>query len=199
MFCKQLAEEDYNPSNDLTDSVVENDNKILVNKFFSENKIFSNNDTKRMNNLQFMMTLISTFIEDDYFSRNSKVLPFIKKYNEEFPTKNNIEKELVSCILFITSINLEINSYWFNKSNTFTLIIELSKYDKDSIDKDSLLSELNIMEEESKVYFSKIEDENISNKRKKYFEFAKEAVNEKKSREHRGDVVKEILEACIKI
>lgn len=199
MFCKQLAEESYNTSSEFTDSVVESENKIIVNNFFSENKIFSNNDARRMNNLQFMMTLISTFIENEYFSRNSKVLPYIKKYNEEFPTKKNIEEELISCLLFIKSINLEVSSYWFNKSNVFTLIIELSKYDKDTIDKNFLLRELNTMDIENKKYFSKIEDEGIDETRKKYFEFAKEAVNEKKSREHRGSVVKEILEQCKKI
>jgi hypothetical protein len=55
------------------------------------------------------------------------------------------------------------------------------------------------MEIKSKQYFSDDTFSEQDSKYVKYFEFAKEAVNEKKSRDYRGEIIHELINTCIKV
>jgi len=194
IFCKQLLENDYNPTEDITDIIIPHETKSILNTFFNENNIFNENDIKRMIALQFVMSIVATLIYSEYFGRNTKTNEFIEKYNSNFNESQYILETLIKLISFLNILNLSPKSYWFNKANIFSLIIELSKINIDELNIERLKENLDTLELESKKYFADIELENISSDHKKYFEYAKEAVNEKKSRIHRGKVVKEILE-----
>ncbi|MCD4757389.1 MAG: DUF262 domain-containing protein [Arcobacteraceae bacterium] len=194
IFAKQLLETDYCPNNDVTDIVINASDKQVINDFFNNNHIFSENDMKRMIALQFVMSIIATMIYSEYFGRNSKVTEYIEEYNSNFKENEKILKVLTDIINFISSLYLDPKSYWFNKANLFSLIIELSKTKLDKIDKQKLKDNLDNFETESKMYFADINLEAMNSDHKKYFEYAKEAVNEKKSRIHRGKVIRSILE-----
>jgi hypothetical protein len=193
MFCKQLLEKDYNPTEDITDIIISEDNKLIINNFFNDNGIFNENDIRRMIALQFVMSIVSTIIYSEYFGRNTKITEFIEAYNSNFKESKHIVQVLVDVISFINTLSLDSKSYWFNKANVFSFIIELSKINLHELNIEKLRDNLNTLELESKKYFADIELESISSDNKKYFEFAKEAVNEKKSRIHRAKVIKEVL------
>lgn len=180
VFCKKLLE-----NCDTYDDPIAKD----ISCFFNENMIFTDNDIRRMIDLQFMMIIIIS-LEIGYFNRTSEINNFLKKYNEDFLIGGKIEIKLHTIIIFINNLNLAANSYWLNKANIFTLIIELSKVDLASVGIKLLQEKLLNLD---KMYFDKDESNQEFNK---YMEVAKEAVNDKKSRVSRGLFISNILNEC---
>ncbi|WP_158211180.1 DUF262 domain-containing protein [Myroides phaeus] len=200
-FAKQIIDEDDKINYDIISYKLLPENKSLLNDFFvNEFKIFSENDIKRMLALQYLLTLITTLIEGNYFRRNDKIQNYIEQFNEEFMDASIYEFGLVDCVKFINKLELPEKSYWFNKANVFTIICELFKFDNiDNIDyqvfKDKLIEiETNNKEyrNSSDNYKEKIEGEI------KYFEVAKEAVNEQSSREFRGKFINDRIILSLK-
>jgi len=197
IFCKQLFDSSFNVDEKFTDVILNTNLRPIILEFFNTSEVFSDNDKKRMADLQFTMTLVATIMEDEYFSRNSKVNKYIQDYNEVFPDYQNIENLIYNSVMFLNKLNLNEKSYWFNKSNIFTLFIEIIKLIKsegntDGLDCSRISTSLNNLEVKSRRYFSKDID-GITNQEIEYIQGAKEAVNEKNIREMRGEFVKKIL------
>lgn len=197
VFCKQIIDKEYTPTNDLTDVVIEPVLKKRMNDFFEKMSVFNDTDRSRMNDLQYIMTLVATIIESDYFSRNTKTNLYIERFNNEFENHSNILKTLEEVITFIEKIDLSSDSYWLNKPNLFNLIIELSTFDKSKINIITLRNQLKEFEMNSKKYFANTDLDKISADAKKYYEFAKEGINEKAARIHRAKIISEILKKSL--
>jgi hypothetical protein len=194
IFCKQLSEREFQPNIENTTAIVVKDTRDLINDFFLNNKVFTENDMKRMNDLQYVMTLVSTLIESDYFSRNTKVIGFIEQYNSEFDRQSIIEEKLLNAINLYNLLELETSSYWFSRTNVFTLLVVFSNAEIGEYNVQKLKEELLDMEVSNKKYFAGIETDQIPAELHKYFEFGKEAVNEKSARIYRADIIKKVLE-----
>ncbi|MFL1404167.1 DUF262 domain-containing protein [Marinobacter sp. M1N3S26] len=197
MYCKQLVDADYQPSIEDTDTTINSRERNFILQFFSESEIFSDYDVKRMNDLQFVMTLVSTLIESEYFIRNSKVTDYIEKYNSSFEPQEQITNAITRAIRIYSSLELDKTSYWLTKSNAFTLLVEFSKYELEQIDIERLQRFLLEIENNNRKYFANIEIESIPSDQVKYFGFAKEAVNARGARIYRGDFISNIIDDCI--
>ena len=133
IFCKQIIDSEYQPDITNTDSIIDGQIRNKIYLFFSENKVFSESDSRRMNSLQFMMTLVTTLIESKFFSRNSIINDYLEKYNSSFDKQGIIEEKLLKAINIYDSLNLEVGSYWFSRSNVFTMLIEFSSLEPENI------------------------------------------------------------------
>jgi len=152
--------------------------------------------------LQYIMTLIATIVENKYFRRNDKVQFYIELYNEEFVDASIIDNRLLATITFIDSLNLDARSYWLNKANAFSLIVELYKFDTSKIDRITLTDELNQFESDYKEWV-KAQANEVPYKERyvgqiKYFEYSREGVNEVAARDHRGEIIKNIITRNLK-
>lgn len=199
LFGKQILEEDKFLNYDIISYKLSGTNKNVLHDFFiKEFKIFTENDVKRMLALQYILTLIAALLEGKYFRRNDKTQEYIELYNEEFINASAIEVSLTTVVKFIIALELNEKSYWFNKANIFTLIIELSKYNLNKIDKTGFKSELQEFEDTYRKYSSSAIDEDaiaidIEEKHVKYYEYSREAVNEMQVREFRGKIISEFI------
>ena len=193
IFCKQISEKDFQPNEENTDAIVDQETRGVINKFFLDNNVFSENDIKRMNDLQYVMTLVSTLIESDYFSRNSKVMGYVEQYNSDFDRQAIVEKKILNAISIYNKLELEANSYWLTRTNVFTLLVIFSNIDISLYDLIALKEELLKMDISNRKYFAGIEIDQIPSEQHKYFEFGKEAVNEKSARSYRADIVHGLL------
>ena len=142
-----------------------------------------------MIDLQFMMLIVIS-LEIGYFNRTSEINNFLEKYNESFSNGDKIQNELLNIINFINKLELDKRSYWLNKANIFTLIIELSKVELNTLNINTLKEKLSYLES---IYKNESK-ENIDFL--KYIEVAKEAVNDKKSRIIRGEFIQNIFMEC---
>jgi hypothetical protein len=195
IFCKQIVDPDYQPTADITDIVLEEHIKLELNVFFLQNDVFSNSDKSRMFDLQYAMLIVSTFLEGDYYGRSAKVEEYLKKYNASFEPYKDVLDLLTKSIRTISRLKFSDKSYWFNKANLFTLIIELSKIDNSLINIEKLEASLLDLETKNDIYFSDedLSKMSISDDEKKYFEVARQGSNEKASRMHRGKVISQLI------
>ena len=198
VFCKQIVDAAYNPTKEDTDIVLDKQIKDELNEFFINNNIFSENDISRMFDVQYVMLIISTFLEGSYYGRSAKVNEYFEKYNTEFRIYEVPLGYLLNSIRIINQLQLSKFSYWFNKANLYTLIIELSKKESTKLDLQKLETLLLDIETKVDLYFSDEESINITEDEKKYFEVARQGSHEKASRIHRGKLISELLDNCVK-
>lgn len=193
IFCKQIVDSSYNPTDDVTDIVLEKQIKLKLNNFFLDNNVFSDNDKSRMFDIQYAMLIVSTILEGNYYGRSLKVEEYLKKYNSSFELYQKALDSLIKSVDIILKLHLNKKSYWYNKANLFTLIIELSNKDNKNLDLNKLEHRLLDLETKNDDYFSEIDLDTISDDEKKYFEFARQGSNEKVARVHRGKVISKII------
>ncbi len=198
VFCKQIVDSDYRPTKDDTDIILDVNIKKELNVFFKVNNVFSENDLSRMFDVQYAMLIISSFLEGDYYGRSSKVNEYFEKYNSEFKIYEAPLSYLLNSIRIINQLGFSEFSYWFNKANLFTLIIELGKTKAVELDLQKLETLLLEIETKVDLYFSDDESLNISDDEKKYFEVARQGSHEKASRIHRGKVISKLINDCSK-
>ncbi len=196
-FAKQLIEEDLNINLELINYQISKTNRTYFLKFFHDkHSVFTETDVNRMLSLQFILTLISTICEGAYFSRNTKVQNYIEGQFEEFQDASTIDHTLILTVKFIDKLNLDKFSYWFNKANIFTLIIELYKYDLSAINRKTFSAKLSGLEDDNLKYLeAEKSDRNpaISRTHLKYIQFSREGINGKPARDYRGKVLRKMI------
>lgn len=197
VFCKQVVGLDYNPTINDSDIIVGEKIKFELNNFFAINEIFSENDKSRMFDVQYIMLIISTFLEGEYYGRSSKVNEYLERYNSSFDIYEKPLSQLLNSIRAIEKLQFSKLSYWFNKANLFTLIIELSKIDLNVVNYERLETKLLELETKVDLYFSDDEKIEISEDERRYFEVARQGSHEKASRIHRGKVIHSLLLSCL--
>jgi len=198
MFCKQIVDNEFNPTEEETDIILAKPIKNELNAFFNDNNVFTDNDKSRMFDVQFCMLVISTMLEGAYFGRSAGINKYLEKYNSTFPNFETILNYISKATSIISSLKFSPNSYWFNKANLFILLIELSKTDETNLDIESLESKLLDLEKKVDIYFTDEDITMITEDEKKYFEFARQGSNELAAREHRSKIIKKIIEASLK-
>jgi len=191
-FCKQLIEEELTVNIEFLEYKMSEESRKEFLRFFHDKKIFSENDNNRMLSLQYTLTLVATLVTGEYFRRNDKTQLLIETFNEEFPEASMVEFNLLSVINFIDLLGLDESSYWFNKANLFTLICELYDQELSNIDSRILSGELAEIEAQH-VDYNLNNNENIDNGLIRYFEYAKEGVNEVNARKYRGKLVSDLV------
>ncbi|NGM60476.1 DUF262 domain-containing protein [Sphingobacterium sp. SGG-5] len=199
-FAKQLTDASLEVSKLVTDVIINPDDRERILKFFMDNKIFSDNDIKRMFDSQYIMLIASTILNGSYFRRSDKVEQYLAEYNDEFANYQTILSKILNSIQILERLNLDEKSYWFNKANLFTLIIELKDVDPIALDLDVFETALLDLEKKFDIYFSADDEEDlksITDDERKYFEVARQGSHEQPAREHRGKVIREIIERAI--
>ncbi len=200
-FAKQLIEAELDINMELVNYKVSTGNRKYYLHFFHEkHQIFTENDINRMLSLQFILTLIASLCEGEYFSRNLKVQSYIEEKFEEFPNASSIDHTLMLTLKFVDKLKFEKSSYWFNKANIFTLISELYKYDVKAIDTKILRTHLLNLEEDNSKYLEALRTEGnpaISKAHSKYIEFSREGINGKPARDYRGKVIGKMISASL--
>lgn len=87
---------------------------------------FSEVSDVRMQDLGFMLLLMSTLEMGGYFNGDKEIESFVKKYNDEFPGRENLKRRIKQIFKQIKSLDLDVDSLWFKRSNLFTLFVVLA-------------------------------------------------------------------------
>lgn len=196
-FAKQMIEKDLDLDASLINyQILQANRETFLEFFHTKYKVFTENDITRMLALQYILTLLATICEGEYFRRNDKVQGYIENFYDEFINAGEIEPGLITAINFIDSLQLPLNSYWFNKANLFTLVVEVYKLDTSTINTEDLKVRLMELENQNFEYLVATmtgSAHQIPAEVTRYFDLAKEAVNDKPSREYRGQFVENLL------
>lgn len=165
--------------------------------FFENYKVFTSSDIKRMNDVRYCLGLTVT-VMTTYFNRDKEIEPFLEKYNENFPAKDDIEKNIDNVLGFINALNFTPDSRAMKKADFYTLFVEVyrliineqKKPDKAKCRK--LLDDFyeKVIEVSSDIYSGKDEQPRI------YYKAALQASNDRSSRISRGKIISDILSNC---
>jgi hypothetical protein len=196
-FAKQIVDPNFR----LESAVFIIDDKLKkpLNDFFhgygdEVDGIFSKNDNDRMLASQYIMTLIATMNEEDYFHRNEKLAGYIASFNDAFPAAESILYRLTEVVAFIQALDLPNFVRWYKKANLFTLIVELDLFGSKLIDKQLLRSKLVDFDHRASLKeLGLAEGNNLTSEEEKYLNWSSEGVNQKNVRISRGDFIKKIL------
>jgi hypothetical protein len=200
-FCKQLVETEFD-SNAVQYIVQPESRETLLNFFHGDeddDSIFSSGDKSRMLALQYIMTVVATIDYEEYFPRNDKINKYIQGFNDSFPQASVLEEKIVRVVKFIQSLKFERKSRWLKKANLFTLLVELSKFDISRIDTKEFLKYLERFDRRASLDEFGLGDQAdaLLPEEKKYLELAREAVNEKASRDFRGSFMHNVFQSCM--
>lgn len=203
-FAKQLIEESFE-SESVVYRLEESVRKEFVDFFNGNDKddvaVFSELDVTRMLALQYIMTLIVTIDGGKYFARNDKIKGYIEGYNDNFPQAPDIAERLLAIIKIIKATGIKRTSRWYNKANLFSLIVELDKVELIEIDPISMGEILKDLDRKASIdefgilFEGHFEGGRLTAEEKRYFDYAREAVNQRAARDYRGQFISNIIQA----
>ena len=158
------------------------------NKLLENWKVFSTTDIKRMNDVRYCLTLISTII-GTYFNTDKEVESYLERYDESFELKDKYEDEIQSVFHIIDQLSLANSSRAFNKTDFFTLFVEIYKakfklgksidISKTSCNLDEFYKEVDLV--------SKSESSNAN--AEQYYKAAIQGSNSRSNRVLRGEIL----------
>lgn len=123
--------------------------------FLSESQI------SRMDDLYFILLIMSTIEEGGYFAGDKLIEKMIAQYNEKYSQSDKVKQNILSTFTFIDKLNLDSDSIWLKKSCFFTMFIELYKSLSSLFGQESKVREL-LIEIEGKVLNNKTNDTNTN-------------------------------------
>lgn len=93
----------------------------------SGDKIFTNYEAARQVPLMFVLTIMATVVQGNYFKRTDKVKEYLEVFNESFPAKEDIISDMRTVGKFVEGADLSPGDFWLRKANFFTLAVEVAK------------------------------------------------------------------------
>ena len=148
-------------------------------RMLSSTPVFTPYEFQRKIPLMFMLNVMSTVFLGNYYGRNDRVKPNLEDFAQEFLPAQALMDTLNSAARVIFELDMNPKSMWWNKSNFFTLLCELSFNNVASnIDLTRVREELNAFENAIP---------------RDYQVAAREAVNNRSERITRGEAVRSIL------
>ena len=102
--------------------------EISEKNILSKLEIFSENQYARMEDLEFILLIMTTVEVGGYFSQDREIESHIIRYDNEYPNKESVKNDIISAIELIISLELDPDSIWLRKSSLFTLLVELIKF-----------------------------------------------------------------------
>jgi len=197
-FAKQIVDPTFFV--DGLEYVIDDSSKEVLYNFFHGNSdedeaVFTENDKSRMLAYQYVMTIVATLNEQEYFNRNEKLKAYIEGYNDCFLPASTILKRLVNVVNFLNEINVPRSTRWYKKANLFTLIVELDSFDTGRIDSAKLREKLLDLDHRASLSEIGLESK-MTLDEMKYIDQAREGVNQKHVRIARGKFIEGIIKEC---
>ena len=144
-----------------------------------DSTIFSKYEISRQVHLMFTLNMMATIL-DGYYNRNDNATRYLESKADTFPEKQMAVEKIEAASAFFNRLRFRADSFWYSKSNAFTLLVELSK-------RQSGLSKTDINATRTALI------EFANNAPSDYALAAKEGVNNRRERVLRGVAVEAVL------
>ncbi|APC39648.1 DUF262 domain-containing protein [Clostridium estertheticum] len=167
--------------------------KIIIEngkEFFEKTEIFSLEESSRMDDIEYILLIMSTLEEGGYFAGKKEIETYVKMNDEKYLNKDNMIKDINYAIKLIDDCKLPNDTMWYKKSNFFSLVIELVMFNKDyeAINDVGILVSL-LEELQEKIYDNKKGNNEFS----EYYLYIFQSTQSRKGREIRGKLIRKNL------
>lgn len=172
--------------------------ELAGDRFFDEYRFFTSNDVRRMNDLRFILTLMIS-IMFTYFNDDDEIESYLQRYNDEFEAKEEVRKEFLTILDFISRCNFPAKARIWKKADFLTAFVELHR----AIFKDSLDLILEVTSDKIKLFYFQVDhyDELSSDTEtivprqdvNEYALAALQGTNARSRRFTRGKILREVL------
>ena len=98
-----------------------------------ESSMFTKYEISRQVHLMFSLNVMATLLEG-YYNRNDNATRFLESKADEFPEKQGIVEQIERAATYLNRFRFRTDSYWYGKSNAFTLLISFGQF-SDQLDK----------------------------------------------------------------
>lgn len=153
-------------------------------------KVFGEKSISRMLDLNFILQIMTTLEHGIYFSSDTEIENYIKLYNESYENKATIYKTITNGFHIFKSLDFKLDSIFYRKAASFTLLVELCKK-KESLDIKTLSANLNKFEEN--LLKNKNKDSE-TNRYAQFYLYIFQGTASKKARDFRGDMIGKIID-----
>jgi hypothetical protein len=164
--------------------------------FFENHRVFSASEIKRMQDTRFVVVVAATVLST-YFNRDEEVEDFLQRYNDEFPMRSELERELDNVLEFIESMRMPQRSRLWKKADLFTFIVELHK----TLFKKQLSIVSQAIADALSNFYQAVDDPDMradpESTPATYYKAALQATNDRSSRIRRGIIIGDIIESTI--
>lgn len=170
--------------------------KGILNKdeLFQEINLFSEDQSSRMKDLEYILLIMATVEEGGYFTGDKEVENYVKRYDNEYPNKEIMLNDMIDVFELLRLCDIPADSLWNKKSSFFTLIVELVKFKKrHSCLPDEQTLRITLMSLEEQLQKNKHEDVN-KNQFARYYYYTHQGTSGKKGRHVRGQLLQQFLE-----
>ncbi len=100
--------------------------RIALNDFLAEHRIFSAADIRRMKDVSFIASLTTTMLSD-YFHRDEEVEDYLERFDEQFDEAQALEDRFSSTFSCISQMGFDRDSRAWKKADFYTLFIEVDR------------------------------------------------------------------------
>jgi hypothetical protein len=164
--------------------------------FFERHHLFSATEIRRMHDVKFAATIAASVLST-YFHRDETIEEFLSRYNDEFPMRSDLEKELDETLDFIERMEPPATSRIWKKADLLTAIVELH----------AALFKRQRMLDPAKVqaalgtFFLEVDDPEAraapESRAARYHKAAFQGTNDRGNRIVRAEVFREVLESAL--
>lgn len=162
---------------------------ISKSKEFNTIPAFGDSESSRMQDLGFILLVMTTLENQGYFSGDTEIEKFIKKYDSDFPNKKATENLLIDTIKIIIKLKLKPDSTWYRKSNLFTLFVEIAL----SSDLPNLVSLSDKLVQFEKKLSQNKDADKTKNDYSKYYSYMYTGTNSRQARVERSIIFKKYI------
>lgn len=167
---------------------------LVAEKFFSEGKIFTAAEVRRMQDVRFALTLVAT-IMSTYFNRDEMIEEYLELYNDVFEKAATLHAELLDIVRVIEVMNFPENCRVWKRADLFTLIVELHRIIcKHKKTPDFAVTAQRLAEFYTKVDEASADESKIPKNVAIYYRATLQASNDRGSRIRRGEVLQGIID-----
>ncbi|MBV9747107.1 MAG: DUF262 domain-containing protein [Acidobacteriia bacterium] len=163
--------------------------------FFENHRVFSASEIRRMQDVRFGLTLGATALST-YFNRDDELEEYLSRYNDDFPMRSDLERELDTVLEFIDQMNVPATSRIWKKADLLTAIVELhgAAFKRQKTLEPTRIAPALL------AFYATVDDPEIrgapESDASRYYKAALQASNDRSSRATRGEIIRKLIETA---
>lgn len=167
--------------------------KLASDVLLKKMDVFTETQSSRMKNTEFMLTVMTTIELGAYFTRDEEVGEFIKDFDDKYPSKHKTVKEILGALRLIEKLKLPSDSTWFRLSSFFTLVVELLIFKTINGAFPGVQKLKKVLDEFQKNIEKSKSDDRSKNQYAEYYYYIYQATASKTARIRRGEILRKHL------